>query len=168
MSFLSQPVSLFPTGPKRSFGGISGYTTLNETATDKVTITKQPVQQGASMSDHAFKEPGGLSVVIKFRDNQDLSLNDIYQQLLTLQASFTPFNCVTPKRTYFNMMLTVLTQTTDKTTENCLAINATFEEVIIVPVVTTTVQRKKLKNPGSNGATQKVGKVSAAATLFGG
>lgn len=168
MSFLSEPVSLFSIGPKRSFGGISGYVTMTENAVDRLTITKQPVQQGASMSDHAFKEPVALSIVMKFRDNQTLSLKDIYQQLLTLQSSFTPFNVVTPKRTYFNMMLTSLTQTTDKLTENCLAINAAFEEVIIVPVVTTTVPRSSLKNPGSNGGTQKTGKVSALQTLFGG
>lgn len=168
MGFLNTTVSLVPTGPKRSFGGITGYVTLSENAVDKITITKQPVQQGASMSDHAFKEPISLGITMKFKDNQDLSLKEIYQQLLTLQSSFTPFNVVTPKRVYFNMLLVQLTQSTDKLTENCLAIQAAFEEVIIVPVVTTIVPRSKLKNPGSNGGTQKVGKVSALQTLFGG
>ncbi len=163
MSILSQPIELFSIGPKRSFGGISGYVTIMENAVDAIEITQHPVQQGASITDHAFKKPIGFSIQMLFRDNQTLSLKDIYQKLLELQSSFVPFNCVTPKRTYFNMLLLTLGQTTDKKTENCLAISATFQEVIIVPVVTTIVPRSQLKHPGSNGGTQKVGKVQSIA-----
>lgn len=168
MSFLSQPLSFFSIGPKRTFAGISGYVTISESAVDAIEITQQPVQQGANIADHAFKKPTPLSIVMSFRDNQTQSLSAIYQQLLTLQSSFVPFNCVTPKRTYYNMLFATLGQTTDKKTENCLSITASFLEVIIVPVTTTNVPRSQLKKPGSNGGTQNVGKVSAIQTVFGG
>jgi hypothetical protein len=172
VSFLSQPLSFFSIGPTRSFGGISGYVTISESASDTVTITKQPIQQGAAISDHAFKNPVSFSIQISFADAGFLpslfggkSLPDIYQELLALQSSFVPFNCVTPKRTYYNMLFAALGQTTDKKTENVLAINATFEEVIIVPVASTNIPRSQLRNPGSNGGNQNAGKKSALLTL---
>lgn len=167
MSFLSQPLSLFSIGPKRSFGGISGYVVISESATDALEITQQPVQQGAMISDHAFKKPVSFSIQMSFRDQGFFndSLADIYQSLLDLQATLEPFDCVTPKRTYTNMMLQTISQTTDKKTENCLAISATFQEVIIVQISTTLVPRSKQKNPGLTGATAKAGKKSALLTL---
>jgi len=165
MSFLSQPITLFSIGPQRSFGGISGYVTITENAIDAIEITQQPVQQGASIADHAFKKPVSFSIQMLFAHNLTQSLATIYQNLLALQSTFTPFNVVTPKRTYYNMLFSALGQTTDKKTENCLAINATFQEVIIVPVATTVVPRSQLKNPGSNGGTQSGGKQSTLYSL---
>ena len=165
MSFLSQPLELFSIGPKRSFGGISGYVTISENATDALEITQQPVQQGANISDHAFKKPVSLSVQMLFAADLSQSLSDIYQKLLTLQSDRTPFNVITPTRTYYNMLFAALGKTTDKKTENVLSINATFQEVIIVPVTTTVVPRSQLKNPGANGGTQNAGKKSALLSL---
>lgn len=194
MSFLGQPLAFISIPPTRSFSGISGYVTIQENTNDTLEITQQPVQQGASISDHAFKKPVSLSIQILFGNNIvksiagvqitlpafSQSLSDIYQKLLALQqpqvptaqplpASFVgppppalpptiqPFTVVTPKRTYYNMLLAVLGLTTDKRTESVLAINCTFQEVIIVPVVTTTVPKSQLANPGSNAGTQNVG-----------
>jgi hypothetical protein len=157
MSFLS----LFSISPSRSFGGISGYVTIVENAVDTITITKQPVQQGAPITDHAYKEPSTLSIQMRFQDNKALSLREVYLDLRNLQTLFLPFNVFTPKRTYFNMLLASITQTTDKKTENCLAINCTFQEIIIVPISITVVPRSNQKKPGSTGGTQSTGKNSA-------
>lgn len=190
MSFTDNSLIPFSIGPTRSFAGISGYVTLGEGTVDAMEITKQPVQQGANISDHAFVKPVILSMQILFADNLTQSLAQMYQKLLALQRptaaaqptlapgvlgplpptplpQLLPFNVVTPKRTYFNMLLATLGMTTDKKTENCLAITATFEQVILVPVTVTSVPRSQLKNPGSNGATQKVGQVSALKTSAG-
>lgn len=176
MGFLTLPLQLFSIGPNRSFGAIkslginsiTGYVILSESSVDKITITKQPVQQGASIGDHAFKEPNSVSMQMLFSDNLTQNLNAIYISLLTLQSTFVPFNVITPKRTYYGMLLAAIGLTTDKKTESILAINATFEKIIIVPVTTTTVPRSQLKNAGSNGGTQSVGKKSAALILSGG
>lgn len=174
MGFLDQPLSLISIAPNRSFGGITAYVTVSENTNDTLTVTKQPVQQGASITDHAYKEPTSFSTSILFKNNSILSgissltnngLAKMYQDLLDLQSSRVPFDVITPKRVYHNMLLTVLTQQTDRNTENCLSINASFQEVILVSVATTSVPRLKQKNPGSTGATQNAGKKSALVSL---
>ncbi len=174
MSFLSQPLQDILLKPTRKLGDIAVQVVVNETTTDTLTITKQPVQQGASVTDHAYMEPTSFSHTIYFTSGATTlgisagkSLDQIYQELLTLQASAIPFDIVTPKRIYHNMLMATLTQTTDKLTENCLAIHATYQQIIIVPILATTVPRINQKNPGSNGATQNGGNKSALFTLFG-
>lgn len=161
MSFLSVPISIFPTKPKRQIGPIQVNVTINETANDVLTITKQPVQQGASITDHAYMEPTVFSAQVLFSDNLLQSLSKVYQDLLDLQSSRVPFDIVTPKRIYRNMLISSLGQTTDKSTENCLAISLTCQEVIIVSVTTTQVPRIKQKTPAETGKTENVGKKSA-------
>lgn len=164
MSFLSVPISIFPTSA-RQIDSIKVDVIINESTNDTLTITKQPVQQGASISDHEYKEPTVLTMTVYFRDNLTKSLSKIYQDLLDLQVSGTPFTVITPKRIYKSMLMSSLGQTTDKSTENTLAIILSFQEVIIVPVGITTVPRIKQKNAGATGATQAAGKKSALVTL---
>lgn len=176
MGFLPQPITLQTIfGPKRTIGPVNVQVVKNEATSDRLTITKQPIQQGASITDHAYKEPTVFSVNVLFQDNslsQVLSpfastgLAKIYQSLLDLQSSRVPFDIVTPKRVYRNMLMASLGQTTDKETENCLAISASFQQIIIVNVTLTTT-RANLKNPGSNGATQNAGRKESAITLVG-
>lgn len=162
MSFISQPITLQSLfGKKRKIGDIKVNVVLNEVTTDVLTITKQPVQQGASITDHAFKEPTVFSMAILFEDNIFISLSKVYQNLLDLQNLRAPFDVITPKRIYKNVLIASLGQTTDKKTENCLSISLTFQEVILVNVSTTTVPRTRQRNPGATGATQNGGKKSA-------
>lgn len=176
MSFLTQPITLQSIfGPKRKIGPIDVQVVTDENTNDVLTITKQPVQQGASITDHAYKEPTTFAMRVLFKDQNILSaflstftgsgLSKIYQDLLDLQNSRVPFDVLTPKRIYHNMLFSALSQTTDKATENCLAIAASFQEVILVSVSTVQVPRSSLKNPGSNGATQNAGKKSALLSL---
>lgn len=164
MSFLTEPTSLILSGKKRQIATITGYVVINESTTDTLTITKQPVQQGASITDHSYKEPTGFSTTVYFSKTfldtlqfTNASLLELYQQLLDLQSSRLPFDITTPKRIYRNMLMSSLSQTTDKNTENILSISMAFQEVIIVSVTTTSVPREQLKNPGSNGPTQPAG-----------
>ena len=172
-----QPQTLFAIGPSRQFGGntnppsvsipgvgnqgqpiFKGYVTITESTIDALEITQQPVQQGAPISDHAFKKPTTLSIQILFGSSIfGDSLATIYQNLLTLQNSFQPFNCTTPKRTYYNMLFASLGVTTDRQTENVMAVNCTFQQIITVPVGVTVVSRSQLANAGSNGQTQGAG-----------
>jgi hypothetical protein len=166
MSFLSEPITLFPIRPNRTIGGITGYVTVDENATDKLTVTRQPVQQGASISDHAYKEPTELSVRIVAGPQLLKPLSEIYKDFLKLQSDRTKFDCVTGKRSYTNMVLLSIGQTTDKTTENVLALNLTLLEVITVEVTPTKVPpRSRQKNAATTGATEKGGKKSALKVL---
>lgn len=175
MSFLSQPLQTIFIRPKRLIGEIAVQVVVNEQTTDTLTVTRQPVQQGASIADHAYMEPTSFAHTIYFAasgfenlfSSSSDALAQAYKQLLTLQSQAIPFDIVTPKRIYHDMVMTTLTMTTDKNTENCLAIHATYQQIIIVPVLATTVPRSNQKNPGSNGATQNGGNKSALFTLFG-
>jgi hypothetical protein len=167
VSFLSQPLQTILIRPKRMVETIAVQVVVNEQATDTLTITKQPVQQGAAITDHAYLEPTSFSHTIYFAAAGfeglvgPSSLAKVYQQLLTLQAKATPFDIVTPKRVYSNMLMTTLTQTTDKLTENCLAIHAAYQQIIIVPISTGIVPRNQQKNAGRTGATQAAGQKSS-------
>lgn len=162
MSFLPQPITLQSLfGKVRKIDSIRVNVVISENTTDTLTITKQPVQQGASISDHAYKEPTILTMVAYFEDNIFTSLSELYDDLLELQISRVPFDVVTPKRIYENVLLASLTQTTDRSTENCLSVAMTFQEVVIVTVTTTQVPRLRQRIPGATGATQNAGKKSA-------
>lgn len=65
------------------------------------------------------------------------------------------------------MLMTTLTQTTDKLTENCLSIHASYQQVILVPVLAAVVPRIKQKNPGATGATQNGGQKSVLLKTIG-
>jgi GTP cyclohydrolase III len=90
-----------------------------------------------------------------------MTLQQIYQSLQTLQSSRQLLTITTPKRIYQNMLIATLGMTTDKQTENCLSIHASYQQVILVPILATTVPRTSQKNAGSNGATQNAGNKSA-------
>ena len=164
MSFLSVPLSIFAVRPTRKFGEISANVVIDESTNDTLTITKQPVQQGASITDHAYKEPTTFTSNILFSDNPAKSLSKIYTELLELQNSRVPFTILTPKRVYPSMLISSLGMTTDKNSENILRINLQCQEVIIVKVSTTQVPRTKQRNPGATGKTEKAGKKSILAT----
>lgn len=149
-------------------GNITVNVIINESTNDTLTITKQPVQQGASITDHAYKEPTTLSMTILFADGFFTSLSELYQNLLDLQNSRVPFDVVTPKRIYHNMLMATLGMTTDKQTENSLAISVSFQEVILVNVATASVPKSKQLLSAVTGAIQNAGKKSALASLVQG
>lgn len=181
MGFLPEPITLQSLfGKDRKIGSITVNVILNESTNDTLTITKQPVQQGASITDHAYKEPTAFSMTAHLKDNSigaALSalnpfgggagggLSKLYQELLDLQSSRVPFDVITPKRIYRSMLMSTLGVTTDKTTENILAITASFQEILIVAVVTTQVPRLRQRLSAVTGATQLAGKKSALLSL---
>ena len=165
MSFMSEPISIFPIRPTRTIGGITGYITITESATDKLTVTKHPVQQGASIVDHAYKEPSELNINIIAGAGLK-TLEELYQDFLKLQSDRVLFDCVTGKRSYKNMLLVSIGQTTDKTSENVLSLQLSLLEIITVQVTPTTVPaRSRQSNPAKTGATEKAGKKSALKVL---
>lgn len=176
MSFLSQPITLQSLfGKDREIDQITVQTILDENTNDTLTVTKQPVQQGASITDHSYKEPTTLSMRILAKDNNIISgllstfsgggLSSLYQEFQDLQSSRTPFDIITPKRIYHNMLMTVLRLTTDKNTENCLALDMSFQEVIIVNVVGAQVPLTRQKFGQVTSAIQKAGRKSALRSL---
>ena len=147
--------------PRRSIGPFTATVTLEEIASDDLEITQHPVQQGATITDHAYLKPATVSIKIMF-NAADAPLAETYAKLRQLQASREPFDVVTGKRAYKNMLFKSLGQTNDAQTENVLSISAELQEIFIVQVETTTVPpRKQQANPGKTGATENAGQKSA-------
>lgn len=150
--------------PKRSIGQFSATVTLEEVGTDELEITQHPVQQGASITDHAYMKPATVNIKVMWNDN-DAPLAETYKNLLDLQSSREPFDVVTGKRTYRNMLIKSLGQTNDVQTENILSISLQLQEIFITAVEVVTVpERAKQKNAGKTGATENAGQKSAQET----
>lgn len=181
--------ALFMT--RRSIGGIIPDVTIEEHHTDSLTITDHPVEQGAAITDHAFKNPAEVTMYVAW-SNASLLLSsvvggsifsgrlndvtDLYGKLLTLQESRVPFDLVTGKRTYNNMLIKQIANTTDKDSENALFLSIHMRQVIIVE--TSTVFLAPTENqatPADTGPVENTGtqqpipstNQSALSVLFG-
>lgn len=150
--------------PRRAIGPFQATVTLEEVANDELEITQHPVQQGASITDHAYKKPATVNMKVMWSD-ENAPLAETYANLLALQESREPFDVVTGKRAYRNMLIKALGQTNDVQTENILSINLQLQEIFITAVEVVSVpERAKQRNPGKTGATQNAGQKSAQET----
>lgn len=135
-----QPAVFMPY--RRSIGGIIANVTIEENASDDLTITEHPVEQGAPIADHAFKRPATVTIRAGWSvaRAKDLSAESgIYGLLLSWQASLRPFDLFTGKRRYSNMLMERLTVITDQKSEYALMADIVCRQVIIVATETTKV-----------------------------
>lgn len=155
---LAQLVSFFP---RRAIGPFSAKVTLEEISTDDLEITQHPVQQGAAITDHAYVKPASLTIRAMFDDSRR-PLRETYAAMLALQSSREPFDIVTGKRVYENMLFKSLSVTTDVTTENVLSFSADFVEVFLTSLQVVSVPpRSQQAEPGVTGATENAGEKAA-------
>ena len=164
--------------PRRSINSQLGsfylYVTLEERHHDELVITDHPVEQGASISDHAYKKPSELTMTIGWSNSNLSSIASLqfgnysrstYQDLLTLQKSRTPFDISTGKRKYSNMLIQSLDTTTDAKTENSLIVTLHCREVIIVQTTTTQLQpAANMTSPQKTAAMSNTGTKQPQAT----
>jgi hypothetical protein len=142
---------------RRSIGEFTGYVCMTEDSSDDLEITEHPVQNGASITDHAYLKPA--SVTIRFVYTPGLTpLDQIYENLRDLQSLREPFSIVTGKRVYKDMLFKSIRVNTDAKTENVLSLVGDFQQVILVGVETTTVPATdKQKIPEKTSATENKG-----------
>lgn len=171
--------------PKRRIGAFTATVTIEEDASDDLTISQHPVERGAKITDHAIKEPAQVTISAGW-SNATLSglasaagqllsgggagglfgsdyVREVYEKLLKLQADREPFEVVTGKRKYRNMLMRSLRQTTDRTTENVLIVTATFQEILVAETATAALppaadqaEPQKTAPPQATGAKQLV------------
>jgi hypothetical protein len=137
----------------RSVGGIVAQVVVDETHVDELEVTSHPVEQGAMISDHAFKLPSSLTLRYGWSSSpspqpglrglvpsvlpvQSQSIYDIYNKLLSMQVNRDLLTVYTGKRAYRNMLLTRIEQDTDQTSENSLPLTLTLQEVLLVTTTT--------------------------------
>jgi len=157
----------------RKIGLIVPSVVVSEKHSDMLEITEHPVEIGAAISDHAYKRPAELVMEVGFAGGGSIldlantstlglslgiSPQETYQQLLDLQASREPFDVVTGKRLYSNMLIRGLEITTDRASENVLSAVLTLREVIITSTTTSQVADKQNMAQGaSTSAVQNSG-----------
>lgn len=163
----------------RKIGLIVPSVVISEKHNDTLEITEHPVEVGAAISDHAYRRPSevvmqvgfsGGGSLLDFLDTTSFGLSvglspkETYQELLDLQNSRVPFDVVTGKRIYSNMLIRALEVTTDRTSENVLSAVLTLREVIITSTTTTQVAVKEDMKLGANtSAVQNSGVKTPAA-----
>lgn len=174
--FASALIGAVAIRQNRSIAGIIPDVTIEESHRDELTVTEHPVEQGAQISDHAFKNPaevicrygwsnssgsagfaatlipGGLGALPGVSNLAQGGVSgpdvaEVYQTLLTLQESRQPFDLVTGKRVYNNMLIRSLQLHTDASTENALMVTAVMREVIIVQTQTVLLKADKQASP---------------------
>jgi hypothetical protein len=172
--------------PARSIGPIAIQCTLEESHFDELVITQHPVEQGAAISDHAYKQPAEVIVRAGWSNSglqsvitdlvEAVSLfttgaldfggttapfnyaSQVYQQLLTLQASRVPFSIITGKRTYSNMLIRSLHVTTDQRTEHALMCTAVCRQVLTATTqIATFPSAANMSSPQNNAAVTNQG-----------
>lgn len=113
----------------RFIGGVAVDVVVVEEHHAEMTIADHPVERGASISDHAWREPyrvrieGAIDAPGAFA---------AYQALLTLQEAAEPFTLVTGLRVYSDMLIERLNAARDTEFPRVLMFNAELREVIIV------------------------------------
>ncbi|UGB47003.1 hypothetical protein LQ772_06845 [Frateuria edaphi] len=145
---------------RRAIGTIVPQVVLEEQAIDDLFISSHPVERGANITDHAVKQPVQLLMRCGWSYSGTLTNitasglapgpREAYQALRDLQESRQPFDVVTPKRAYKNMLIKRLTQTTAVDTENALIVQVEMQEVILVDAILGPAN-------GSIGQAQSVG-----------
>ncbi|MDR5616916.1 phage baseplate protein [Arsenophonus sp.] len=138
---------------------------------DTLEITEHPVELGAEIADHAYKRPAEVTMEVGFSSGGSLldfwdtsklgisvglSAPEIYQQILALQASRQPFDVITGKRKYQNMLIRAIEVTTDKHTETVLMAILTLRELNITQTQTLNIKSTDAKNMREGNATSGV------------
>ncbi len=157
----------------RKIGLLVPSVIIAEKHQDALEITEHPVEVGAAVNDHAYKRAAEVTMevgfagggsLLDFVDTSTIGLSlgkspeEVYQELRDLQESRQPFDVITGKRKYSNMLIRAIEVTTDKTSENVLMCVLTLREVIMSQTESITVADKENMQDGvSTSAMQNTG-----------
>ncbi|HHH2014457.1 TPA: phage baseplate protein [Yersinia enterocolitica] len=157
----------------RKIGLLVPSVIIAEKHQDALEITEHPVEVGAAVNDHAYKRAAEVTMevgfagggsLLDFVDTSTIGLSlgkspeEVYQELRDLQESKQPFDVITGKRKYSNMLIRGIEVTTDKTSENVLMCVLTLREVIMSQTESVTVADKENMQDGvSTSAMQNTG-----------
>lgn len=128
--------------PYRVLGLIVPDCTIDERHSDRMVVTEHPVEQGAAISDHAYKLPEEVVLRYGWSDSTGGYENYsvfAYEQLLALQNKREPFDIYTGKRLYQSMLITSIDVTTDAANEHATIATIVCRRVIIVATSITNV-----------------------------
>lgn len=164
--------------PVRSIGGLMMDVTIEENHVDELEITEHPVEQGAAVTDHAYVKPASVTIKAGVTDSKDTATTGdkpsvaVYEALRKLQGTREPFDLVTGKRVYKNMLIKSLSVPADQSTENCLLFTAELQQIIMANVAAVAIPRvrqakRKTNATKDGGQVQATKRSSALSQLFG-
>lgn len=177
--------ALFMSG--RSIGGIIPDVTIEENLLDTLVITDHPVEQGAPITDHSFRNSAEVTMRVAWSNSRSISnsivsgsilsgtinnVSELYRQLLDLQKSREPFDLVTGKRTYKNMLIKSIANTTARDSENSLALVLVLRQVNLVQAKTVDLAPADAQSSPqdtaapSDGGTKQPIKAQAQSALY--
>lgn len=138
---------------QRNIGGFIADVTVEEIHSDQLRITDNPVEQGAAVTDHSYKLPASVVVKAGWSNSSAAAggnpdyVDATYQALLDLQSTRQPFDIVTGKRSYTNMLMGRINARTDEATENVLMLDVECREIILVDTQTVSVPSANQASP---------------------
>ena len=140
---------------QKSIGGIQLDAVISESHNNEVSLTTNPVELGADITDHAVIIPKKVNVVAQVSDTplgiaafgQIVDLvtglfgtstgenltrsNAAYNAMVQLQEAREPIDLQTRLRLYTNMMITNIKVQQDKTNSRIVSMNIDLQEVLI-------------------------------------
>lgn len=131
----------------RSIGGVFVDVVLSEEHTAEMEIADHPVEKGAKVSDHAWRNPYSVRLESVI---DELRAMAAYEQLLAVQETAEPFDLVTGLKVYNNMLIKNVQPTRDKEHSRVLYFTAECREVIIVD--TEASPAGSASDPSSTGS----------------
>lgn len=138
---------------KTNIGGLFFDAIMSTETEEQLTITSHPVQSGANISDHAYREPTRITIEIIMSDvmacRQPGQFNSFleksvtaYRRLLDLQRSRIPCSVQTRLGTYQNMLIEHIGAPDDAATREGLRCTVTLREVLVAQVGVTKVSAR--------------------------
>lgn len=126
----------------RLIGPVPLDVVVREQHESDLTITKNPIEFGADVTDHAYIEP--KRVVLEAIAGSELGRRTTpaaaWQLLVRFQETREPFTLVTGLNVYNNMLLEKLTPAREASTSSVLSFIAEISEAIIVDTATSPEQ----------------------------
>ncbi len=113
----------------RSIGGVFVDVIVSEEHESSMTIAEHPVERGAKISDHAWRERRRVTLEGVVDQSRAVSA---YQQLLAVQEQAEPFSLVTGLMVYPNMLIERIMVSRDREFARVLKFEAECSEVLIV------------------------------------
>lgn len=179
-SGLPYAVEALLLGRKRQISTQGGLTIIpdvvvSEEHDDEVVVTRHPVDTGAAIADHAYKNPSVLTCVFAWSDSSRLlnsslsgsilkgvtTTKEVYEKLLEVMENRELLSVSTGKRQYSNMLITRLRTSSTVDSESSLSVEITFEEIVFASLAETTLSAALQADPAATASTQNGGTVRA-------
>ena len=152
-------MDLLTITPVNKIGSIKIPVTIEERYSDKMTTTDHPIEQGAAITDHAYRMPSELVMTCGWTQSSFVALggaisalfdssvegagtkyiDDIYSQLRSLKDTRTLLNVQSSKRLYYNMLIVGIEVTNDEKSVNTLVSSITMKQISIVSTKATSM-----------------------------